>query len=133
MLAHKFIKSASSHSVGPCQLRIQACSFCVEQADLMTSTEDQNVSAPSKGTLAKATGIAAAVALLLLFAAVLPAEYGYDPLKTGAALGLTGIAKAGGDDVSKGRGSVTASQGQSAIYTSQPCLAAFLALRRERS
>jgi hypothetical protein len=51
--------------------------------------------APSKGSLVKATGIALLVALLLLFVAVLPAEYGFDPLKTGAALGLTGIAKAG--------------------------------------
>lgn len=86
----------------------------------MTPTQDQNVAAPSKGALAKATGIALVVALLLLFTAVLPAEYGYDPLKTGALLGLTGIAKAGGDDVSKGRVSVTTSQGQSAVYTSQP-------------
>jgi hypothetical protein len=85
----------------------------------MTRTQDQNVAAPSKGALAKATGIALAVALVLLFTAVLPAEYGYDPLKTGALLGLTGIAKAGGDDVSKGRVSVTASQGQSAVYTAQ--------------
>ncbi len=85
----------------------------------MTPTQDQNVAAPSKGALAKATGIALAIALVLLFTAVLPAEYGYDPLKTGALLGLTGIAKAGGDDVSKGRVSVTASQGQSAVYTSQ--------------
>jgi hypothetical protein len=33
-----------------------------------------NVGAPSKSALAKATGIALLVALLLLFAAVLPAE-----------------------------------------------------------
>ena len=50
--------------------------------------------APSKGALAKATGIALLVALILLFTAVLPAEYGYDPLKTGKALGLTGISQA---------------------------------------
>ena len=54
----------------------------------------QSVAAPSKGAIAKATGIALLVAIVLLFVAVLPAEYGYDPLKTGAALGLTGIAKA---------------------------------------
>lgn len=54
----------------------------------------QTVTAPSKGAIAKATGIALLIAVLLLFVAVLPAEYGYDPLKTGAALGLTGIAKA---------------------------------------
>ena len=49
---------------------------------------------PSKSALAKATGIALLVALILLFTAVLPAEYGFDPLKTGAALGLTGISQA---------------------------------------
>src|SRR5690349_14755902 len=54
------------------------------------------VEAPSKSSLVKATGIALLVALLLLFVVVLPAEYGFDPLKTGTALGLTGIAKAGG-------------------------------------
>ena len=53
------------------------------------------IEAPSKKAIAKATGIALAVALLLLFTAVLPAEYGVDPLKTGAALGLTGLSKAG--------------------------------------
>ena len=54
----------------------------------------QNLDAPSKSAIAKATGIALLVSVLLLFVAVLPAEYGYDPFKTGAALGLTGIAKA---------------------------------------
>ncbi len=58
------------------------------------SSTAQNVEAPSKSAIAKATGIALIVSVLLLFVAVLPAEYGFDPLKTGAALGLTGIAKA---------------------------------------
>ena len=40
------------------------------------------------------------VALVLLFTAVLPAEYGFDPLKTGKALGLTGISQA--PEVKKG-------------------------------
>lgn len=68
---------------------------------MLTKSEDptqpeltQSAGAPSKSAIAKATGIALLVAVLLLFVAVLPAEYGYDPLKTGAALGLTGIAKA---------------------------------------
>ena len=71
---------------------------------------------PSKRALAQATGIALAVALLLLFTIVLPAEYGYDPLKTGAALRLTGISKAG--EV-KGRAVATPSPGQTGIYTPQ--------------
>src|ERR1700679_2567097 len=50
--------------------------------------------APSKKSIAKATGIALAVALVLLFTAVLPAEYGIDPLKTGKLLHLTDLAQA---------------------------------------
>lgn len=60
----------------------------------MSEPNYEKVEAPSKSALAKATGIALLVALILLFAAVLPAEYGYDPLKTGKALGLTGISQA---------------------------------------
>jgi hypothetical protein len=43
---------------------------------------------PSRAQIARATGIAMAVAALLLVTAVLPAEYGIDPLGTGKALGL---------------------------------------------
>lgn len=77
-----------------------------------------SIQAPSKKALAKATGIALVVALLLLFAAVLPAEYGIDPLKTGAALGLTGISQAGGEVT--GRAAATPAPGSSGIYTPQP-------------
>lgn len=73
--------------------------------------------APSKSALAKATGIALLVALLLLFTAVLPAEYGFDPLKTGKALGLTGISQAPPPPV-KGA-APTPVAGQS-VFTSQP-------------
>jgi len=48
----------------------------------------------SKAAIIKATVIALAVALVILFTAVLPAEYGIDPLHTGKLLGLTGISKA---------------------------------------
>jgi hypothetical protein len=81
--------------------------------------ENQNqINAPSSRALAKATGIALLVALLLLFTAVLPAEYGFDPLKTGKVLGLTGIAQAGGE--MKGRATAKAAPGQAGVYTSQP-------------
>ena len=50
--------------------------------------------APSKTRLAAATGAAIVVATVLLFAAVLPAEYGIDPLGTGKALGLTALFEA---------------------------------------
>jgi hypothetical protein len=43
---------------------------------------------PSARTLAKATGVAVAVAAVILVTVVLPAEYGIDPLRTGRALGL---------------------------------------------
>ena len=73
------------------------------------------VEAPSKGAIVKATLIALAVALVILFVAVLPAEYGIDPLKTGKALGLTGLSKAS-DTSTSGR----ATPVQAGIFTAQP-------------
>jgi hypothetical protein len=61
----------------------------IEQKDV------QQVQAPSKRSIAKATGVALIAAVVILFVAVLPAEYGIDPLKTGAALHLTYLAKTG--------------------------------------
>ncbi|HTC31840.1 MAG TPA: hypothetical protein VK724_00635 [Bryobacteraceae bacterium] len=87
----------------------------VEQEDV------QQMQAPSKKAIAKATGIALAVALLLLFTAVLPAEYGIDPLKTGKALHLTDLAKATESKAESkpavGARPVAAPAG---IYTAQP-------------
>jgi len=82
----------------------------------MGDQEQAKITAPSKSALAKATGIALLAALVLLFTAVLPAEYGFDPLKTGAALRLTGIAQAG--EV-KGRAVATPAPGQAGVYTPQ--------------
>ena len=73
---------------------------------------------PSKAAIAKATGVALLVAVVLLFVAVLPAEYGYDPLKTGAALGLTGIAKASETPDGAAPKAVTAT----GVYAAQPKL-----------
>jgi hypothetical protein len=86
----------------------------VEQEDI------QQAQAPSKQAIAKATGIALAVALVLLFTAVLPAEYGIDPLKTGKLLHLTDLAKATESKAESkpvGARPVAAPAG---IYTSQP-------------
>ncbi len=82
----------------------------------MKNTNEVELNAPSKRAIAKATGIASLVALILLFTAVLPAEYGYDPLRTGRALGLTGISQA---EEAK---AVAASPApvQKGVYTSQP-------------
>jgi hypothetical protein len=44
---------------------------------------------PSTGKLLKSTGIAVAVASVLLATVVLPAEYGVDPTRVGSLLGLT--------------------------------------------
>jgi len=76
---------------------------------------EQKVEAPSKSAIAKACGIALLVAVVLLFVAVLPAEYGYDPLKTGSALGLTGIAKA----VEAPAGVAPKAVTQTGVYTAQ--------------
>jgi len=78
------------------------------------------IEAPSSRALAKATGIALLVALLLLFTAVLPEEYGFDPLKTGKVLGLTGISQASGSGEMKGRATAKPAPGQTGVYTSQP-------------
>jgi hypothetical protein len=82
----------------------------VEQEDI------QQVPAPSKKAIAKATGIALVVALAILFTAVLPAEYGIDPLGTGKALHLTDLAKAT-ESKPVGARPVASPAG---IYTSQP-------------
>lgn len=50
--------------------------------------------APSMGTLARATAIALVVAAIILVTLVLPAEYGIDPLGTGATTGLIGLSQA---------------------------------------
>lgn len=83
---------------------------------------DRKIELPSKGALAKPTGIALAVALILLFTAVLPAEYGFDPLRTGALLGLTGISQAGDVSGVKGRAAATPAPGQTGVYSPEPKL-----------
>src|SRR5450432_3591801 len=86
----------------------------------MADQQQPKINPPSKSALVKATGIALLVALLLLFTAVLPAEYGFDPLKTGAALGLTGISQA---QVKEVKGATpTPAPGQTGVYAAQPKL-----------
>jgi hypothetical protein len=59
----------------------------------MTDTTIVALPPPSRRTIVKATVIALAVALVLLVTIVLPAEYGIDPLGSGSALGLNGLAE----------------------------------------
>src|SRR5262249_27423238 len=80
----------------------------------------RDVAAPTRKAIAKATVIAAAVAAILLFAAVLPAEYGFDPLRTGAALGLTQLSKSA---AAKPEPAVAPADGRpstNTTYTAQP-------------
>jgi hypothetical protein len=80
----------------------------------------QQAATPSKQAIAKATGIALAAALVILFTAVLPAEYGIDPLKTGKLLHLTDLAKA---TESKAESKLVGARPVAApagIYTAQP-------------
>ena len=72
--------------------------------------------APSAGAILKATGVALAVAVVILFTVVLPAEYGIDPLKTGKALGLTNLSKAPEPAPAAARATPVAT----GIYTAQP-------------
>jgi hypothetical protein len=60
----------------------------------MTSTSSE---LPSAKRLTQATVAAAVVAVAILFAIVLPVEYGIDPLRTGRALGLVRPAAALGE------------------------------------
>lgn len=54
--------------------------------------------AASPRRILQASAIAAAIALVVLLVAVLPAEYGIDPLGTGKALGLTALASTGEEE-----------------------------------
>jgi len=77
------------------------------------------IAVPTRKAIAKATVIAAVVAVILLFAAVLPAEYGFDPLRTGAALGLTEFARS---TATKPESAISATNGQpqpNTTYTPQ--------------
>ncbi len=64
--------------------------------------ENSMSAAPSKSAIVRATIAALVLALLILFTVVLPAEYGIDPLRTGALLGLAGLAQSD-DSGSAGR------------------------------
>jgi hypothetical protein len=60
----------------------------------MIQEKELPVAVPSMGKIVLATVVAMIVAAVILVVAVLPAEYGIDPLGTGKLLGLTDLAKA---------------------------------------
>jgi len=61
---------------------------------MVEQKEFEIVDAPSRSRIAKATLVALLGAALILVTVVLPAEYGLDPLRTGAVLGLVDLAEA---------------------------------------
>jgi hypothetical protein len=79
---------------------------------------------PSTARIMKATLIAAAVATIILLTTVLPAEYGIDPLGTGAVSGLLDLSKAEATSDVPELATVTEAipiaGGQSGTFTSQP-------------
>lgn len=79
----------------------------------MNTQEFATVQTATGRAIIKATGIALSLALVLLFTVVLPAEYGFDPLRTGRLLGLTGIAQSDSESGSR------ATPAQSGIFTTQ--------------
>lgn len=78
------------------------------------------VGAPSKKRIAKAAAVALLVAVVVLFTAVLPAEYGIDPLGVGALMGLTELSEATANPVDAGTGAApvaaTANKSETRIY-----------------
>jgi hypothetical protein len=82
---------------------------------MKTENELQN-SAPSTEKLATATAIAMIVAFVILLVAILPAEYGVDPLGTGTALGLTALSQA----AEASPNSLTVAPVVTGVYTDQP-------------
>jgi len=75
----------------------------------------QDIRLPPRRQIVTATVLAIVVALVVLVTAILPAEYGIDPLGTGRALGLTALAEAGAHDPL--RNAPDAPSSPSAIYT----------------
>lgn len=73
----------------------------------------------SRAAIAKATGVALAAAVVILFSTVLPAEYGIDPLRTGAVLHLTDLSKAA-ESKPRPVAAVAAPATQIGIFKSQP-------------
>jgi hypothetical protein len=56
-------------------------------------SNDQSANAPNPRSILKASAIALAVAVVVTVTVILPAEFGADPLGTGAVLGLTALSK----------------------------------------
>src|SRR5262245_15172958 len=70
---------------------------------------------PSMQQIVKATVVAILIAVVILFTAVLPGEYGIDPFRTGALLGLTNLSKVATEPAAGG--ATVAAPVQTGAYT----------------
>src|SRR5262245_65709043 len=77
---------------------------------------------PSRTRIIKATAIALVVSIVLLITAVLPAEYGIDPLGTGKALRLMDLAKADAAKAVEKPAEAAPAKAGEASYTITPVL-----------
>jgi hypothetical protein len=75
---------------------------------------------PSTTRILKATLVAFAVAITILFTTVLPAEYGFDPLGAGAALGLTTLSPTDATAETQTAAVASVAPVQSGAYNSHP-------------
>lgn len=67
----------------------------------MNERDGMGAAEPDRPGLLRATILSLIVAVVLLLTAVLPAEFGIDPLGTGGMLGLTGLAETGPEAVTE--------------------------------
>jgi len=87
----------------------------------MMNTAAAPLESASKIKLLQATALAMVVAFIVLFTAVLPAEYGIDPTGVGAKLGLTGLAAAGAESATAaGAGPVIEAPTIKGAFLAQP-------------
>lgn len=75
---------------------------------------------PTTSELLKATGIAAAVASVILVTVVLPAEYGVDPTRVGSVLGLTEMGRIKRQLAAEAAAEETGSGPQAVIVSGNP-------------
>jgi hypothetical protein len=92
---------------------------------MINETEIPRVELPSKSRIAMATLFALIVAAIVLVVAVLPAEYGIDPLGTGQALGLLALNEAGNNAAPATAKPVVASGLKKGEIRTAPALAAW--------
>jgi hypothetical protein len=88
---------------------------------MIQETDIQKTDVPSTRRIVKATFVALTVAGIILITTVLPAEYGIDPFRTGALMGLLDLSEAQATpDSTTVSGAVPVLPVQSGTFTPQP-------------